>query len=1347
MARLRTDPRLGPVRMAGATLAVILALRLAFRPGAPPGVFLNGAIVGGLYGLIAMGLILIYKSDRIISFAQAGLGAFPAVLALNLYIQRDWPFALCLVLALAGSFAIGALAQRLIIRRFASSPRLILTVATIGLAQLLAFAEFMSPTWIGGEVTPTGAVRTPVSGITADIGGIVFRGDHLAAVVVVVLAALGLGWFLNGTRVGVAVRAVAENRDRAQLAGVPVARLGTIVWGVAGLLSGIGVFFRAPITGLPLGSLIGPQVLLFALAAAVIARMERLGVALLAGALLGMFDQAAFYSTRTASISTALLLPIVLAALLVQRRHLSRAADSGSATWQAVRPLRTLPPLVRRLPEVRVARGLGAGLFAALLLGAPFLVDELRRNDLSQVLLFGVIAVSLVVLTGWTGQISLGQFAFTGVGSAVAGGLAGKAGADFFVALLLGGLAGAALSMVVGIPALRVKGFFLALTTLAFAASTQAYVLNREHFSWLLPEIGDAIDRPKLWGVLDLRSDSSYYFTCLALLLLAVAGARNLRRSRAGRALVATRDNERAAQSYGINLARARLGAFAIAGFLAGSAGALYVYLYEAVDPESFGSSRSIDVFAMAVIGGLGSIGGGLAGAVYVVGIKEFLPRYELLASGGGLLLLLMFLPGGLAEVGVRLRDAFVKLVARRHGLDERALKWGVEDEGAVTVLDSHASTDPAPVVVGASSADDATLLCRGVDAGYDRVQVLYGIDLEVHRGEIVALLGTNGAGKSTLLRTICGLQPATAGSVRFRGEEIVGTSASDIARQGLVYMPGGRGVFPTLSVEENLQVATWLLSPEEAEGAVERALEQFPRLQERIGQMAGNLSGGEQQMLSLAMAFVMVPDLLVIDELSLGLAPVVVGQLVEFVKAMNRAGTTVLIVEQSVNLALTLADRAYFMEKGQVRFTGPTAELLERGDLLRAVMLRGGPDTPEPSPEPVPEAIPAASRRPIVATPASPAAPDVSPEGAGGSEPAHTGPLLSLTDVRKRFGGVTAVAGATFEVHPGEVLGIIGPNGAGKTTTFDLISGFLQPDAGQIQFLGEDITGRAPDVRARAGLGRLFQDSLLFPSMTVTENLAVAFERHIPIHDDLAALLGLPEVRRAEGDIAWSVHDLLELFDLGLVRDLLAGELSTGTRRVVDLAMAVAHAPAVLLLDEPSSGLAQRETEALTPMLRRIQRETGAAMVIIEHDMSLITEVSDRMLALEVGVVIAQGSPSEVVSHPRVVSSYLGGDDAAIGRSGPPRRSTARRAPEPGNGTAPGGRSGKAPAEPGPQRAATAKASATAAKAKPKAAATPNGSGADNAKASGAGIPRRAARSRDETLTAAGSRRTTTKG
>ncbi len=192
-----------------------------------------------------------------------------------------------------------------------------------------------------------------------------------------------------------------------------------------------------------------------------------------------------------------------------------------------------------------------------------------------------------------------------------------------------------------------------------------------------------------------------------------------------------------------------------------------------------------------------------------------------------------------------------------------------------------------------------------------------------------------------------------------------------------------------------------------------------------------------------------------------------------------------------------------------------------------------------------------------------------------------------------------------------------------------------------------------APDRRAWLGLGRSFQDARLAGSLTVAENIAVGLERHLRVRDHLASMLNLPGVVQQEEDVAWAVSDLIELMNLGAFRDKFVRELSTGSRRIVDLAMCMAHDPNVLLLDEPSSGIAQAETEALGPLLRRIQVETDCALLVIEHDMPLITDVSDRMIAFELGHPIVEGTPQEVISHPRVIESYLGGDPSAINRSG----------------------------------------------------------------------------------------------
>jgi branched-chain amino acid transport system ATP-binding protein len=244
--------------------------------------------------------------------------------------------------------------------------------------------------------------------------------------------------------------------------------------------------------------------------------------------------------------------------------------------------------------------------------------------------------------------------------------------------------------------------------------------------------------------------------------------------------------------------------------------------------------------------------------------------------------------------------------------------------------------------------------------------------------------------------------------------------------------------------------------------------------------------------------------------------------------------------------------------------------------------------------------------------------------------------------------------------VRPGEILGLIGPNGAGKTTLFDVMSGFVAPVTGSVLLNGRDVTRAAPDARARQGLGRSFQDARIFGSLTVAENIAHAFERHLPVRDHLAAALCLPAVRAAEDEVAWSVSDLIELMGLQAYASMFVSELSTGSRRVVDLAMSLAHDPSVLILDEPSSGIAQRETEALGPLMDKIRRETGCALLVIEHDMPLIASVSDRLMALELGRVIAEGEPQQVLSDPRVVASYLGTDEAAIARSSAPVRAAA---------------------------------------------------------------------------------------
>ena len=539
-------------------------------------------------------------------------------------------------------------------------------------------------------------------------------------------------------------------------------------------------------------------------------------------------------------------------------------------------------------------------------------------------------------------------------------------------------------------------------------------------------------------------------------------------------------------------------------------------------------------------------------------------------------------------------------------------------------------------------------LSVRGLAVGYDGVPVLGEIDIEIAEGEIVALVGTNGAGKSTLLRAIGGITEADGGAVVFNGRDITHTPPDEIARMGIGLMPGGDGVFPTLTVEENLRAAAWQTrSPRpradgrgadgrgadarDADARVTDALDQLAVLSDRRSDRAGDLSGGQQQMLALAMALLAAPALLLIDELSLGLAPIVVEQLLESVRALRSRGTAVLLVEQSVTLAVSVADRVYVMDSGAIRFSGPAAEVRDRPELLWSIYLRHAAAGVDADPVPV-FARADGPRR------------GTDPMGAGaaaGGAPS----ALAVTGVSVTFGGITALDDVTLEAARGEVVGIIGPNGAGKTTLFDVVSGFTRARSGRVTVDGFDVTALSASRRSRRGLGRSFQDSRLFTALSVRDTLAVALERFIDTGDPVNAALRLPALVDTEAAVDARVEELIELFGLQRYADTFVRELSTGTRRLVDLAGVVAHAPSVVLLDEPSSGVAQREVEAMAELLRGVRRRLGATLVVVEHDIAFIAELADRLVALDRGRVLAAGAPREVLARAEVVEAFLGDD------------------------------------------------------------------------------------------------------
>src|SRR5581483_5847217 len=335
------------------------------------------------------------------------------------------------------------------------------------------------------------------------------------------------------------------------------------------------------------------------------------------------------------------------------------------------------------LGEVRRVKRVGVACIAGLVVAAPFILGT-KTGGATIVVIYAMIGVSLVVLTGWAGQISLGQYAIAAMGAATAAGLAANHHLDFFVTLAAAALAGAVLAVLVGLPALRIQGLLLAVTTLAFPFAVQV-VISREYAPWLLPKNGHVVNRPVLWGRLSLDTpsaigplhlspDAKFFYVCVVFLCLVLAMARSLRTYRSGRVLMTVRDNPRMAQSLGVNLTSSRLAAFAMSGLIAGLAGGLLAYQNRAIASNAFPPERSIELFVLTVIGGIGSLPGAILGAAYVrlvpllPGIRD-IQQVGLLTSGVGLLVLLNFVPGGLAELAYRGRDAWLRRVAARRGL------------------------------------------------------------------------------------------------------------------------------------------------------------------------------------------------------------------------------------------------------------------------------------------------------------------------------------------------------------------------------------------------------------------------------------------------------------------------------------------------------------------------------------------------------------------------------------------------------------------------------------------------------------------------------------------------------
>ncbi|MCL4433780.1 MAG: ATP-binding cassette domain-containing protein [Actinobacteria bacterium] len=1311
-----------------------LILRQVLPSGLPPGVIFQGVVLGGLTSLTAMGLVLIYRATRIFNFAQSAMGGIAAAVAVIAVTGERWSYWVAIIVGLLVAVVVGVLIDLVVVKWFSKTPRLIFTVATIGIAQILGAGEVALPDMFH-NISPTTTFTTPFSA-SFTINPITFNGNYVIALAVVPLALLGLYWFFQTTDTGIAIRASADSEERATLLGIPVKRLSMIVWVVATVLSGVAAILTAPIKGISLGVATGPESLLIPLAAAVLAGMDSLPMAVVWSIALRVLDQGVYWSYHQSTYVRVAAFFFILVALLFRRREQKRTSDAGLGGYVAFREIRPIPVALARMKEIRAARQIGYfTLGAVVLVVLPLAFNATWLTTFTFVAIYGLLAVSVVMLSGWGGQISLGQYAIAGVGAATTGALLVHLHVELLLAMLASALVGAVAAVVMGIPALRIPGLYLAVITLAFAVMTSTWLLSSNFFPLFNPA---NVPRPVLFGRFDLNSQRWMYVLSALVLIVGIYLAANFRNSRAGRAIVAMRDNARAASAYGISSFRAKLTVFAISGAIAGLAGSLLVLQNQGIGYAGFDPNESVMIFAVVVVGGLGSLSGGLLGAVFFELMGHLPGAWQYLAQGAGLLVILMIAPEGLGWLYFAARDRLLGTFVKRRGITgdlhgapapsvtvaskvdadgeailadtlgdydgnqgwdggarrslarSAALRLGALEDLEVA-MDAQQDAGKSHLVAPYAGPPTGRVPIMGVsdvDLSIGSSQVLYNVNFSIAQGEVLALLGTNGAGKTTTLRTLAGLMQPGEGRISFVGRDITRESATDRVRSGLVAVLGGRGIFPSLTVEENLTMGAWMVKHSKSddalafvEAATDRVFQLFPQLHNRLRSKAELLSGGEQQMLALSQALLCRPKLLMIDELSLGLAPTVVNDLLKVVTNLAKSGVTIVVVEQSINVATAISNRAVFMERGRIRFSGPTPDLSQQPKLLRSVFTSAAmkarvgrtatqgfasasmsSEHPTESREPEPTQ----SRVQPVTSSAAPAQPGIAMDGMASSgmitsavglggiaaserkagNGCSTVPAFEVVGVSKQYGGVAALHDVSVQVGPGEIVGIIGTNGAGKTTLFDVCSGFLKPDQGRVFLSGEDITALAPSQRASRGLGRVFQDARLFPAMTVLDAIATACEQHVAVKDPIACTLGLAAAKESEAEIHVKALGLLRDMGLERFRGSFVSELSTGTRRILEFTCLLAHEPKVLLLDEPTSGIAQRESEALGELILGLREETGAAFLVIEHDVPLVASISDRLVCMHIGEVIAEGDTADVLENSEVMASYLGTEE-----------------------------------------------------------------------------------------------------
>ncbi|GAA3456541.1 ABC transporter permease subunit [Dactylosporangium matsuzakiense] len=1124
-----------------------------------------GLGAGAIYGLSALGIVLIYRGSGILNFSQGAVGMVGAYV---FYLQRENGMATppAALLAIGVGLLIGALVHQLVMRPLRDAPPVSRLIATLGVfAFLFGLGQYLfgvGQARIVGSILPDGS--------TTVLPGIRIGTDRLAILAAGIVLAAALTVVYRSTRFGLATSAVAENGRASSALGISPDTVATVNWMIGCALAVVSAVLIVSIGTLQVENL--AMLIVPALAAALLGGFRSFPLTMAGGLLIGMLEsEVAWIGTRQHADGWGQTVPfiVIILVLVISGRSLPLRGEAIQ------RPPQLGTGIVR--PPVLI----GAGLVALGLLYFVFPPALLGATEIT--LALGLVVLSLVVVTGYTGQLSLAQMALAGMGAWIAARLVADHGVPFWAALLIGVAGAVPVGIVVGLPALRTRGMNLAVVTLCLAVVLEHQIFSSTERTGGFTGIN--VGSPKIFGV-DMDTyfwPSRYAIFCLVLFILAALMVANLRRGRAGRRLVAVRSNERAAASIGISVARAKIFAFGISAALAAAGGVLLSFRQPNVTfVPTYTAFQSIFAVVFSIIGGVGYLIGAVIGAMYApagllsgvisqlfpgTAFAQFISRNEVgqMILGLTLLLVLPQLPNGLATQRLPgwMVPGWVKARGgRRVSRRDRAELAG---DTAFTVVER-------PVDV------------RALTVRFGGVTALDDVALKLVPGEVHGLIGPNGAGKTTLIDALTGFVDSPGAGLTLDGQDISRWPAQRRAAAGISRSFQSLELFETMTVRENLLAACdrqdWpafvsnLVRPgrDRYSPAALAAIREF-RLEDDLERKPDELPYGRRRLLAIARSVATGSSVLLLDEPAAGLDDAETAELGRLIRRLaTELRMAVLLVEHNVSVVLDVSDRVSVLNFGKLIATGTPAEIRNDPAVITAYL----GDAKKPAPVAVTDREP------------------VHPAGE---------PLVEARGLSAGYGDLAAVRDLDLVVRPGEIVALLGPNGAGKTTTLLTLAGELKPLAGTVRWRGSPAAARLHR-RAREGMAFVPEERSVFMQLSTAENL-----------------------RLGRGPRAAALDAFPELTPL---LDRRAGLLSGGEQQILTLARALAGRPALLLADELSLGLAPLVVDRLLRAIRRAADE-GLGVLLVEQQAARALEVADRAYVLRRGRVITEGPAAEL--------------------------------------------------------------------------------------------------------------------